>query len=265
VTLMIITVNLAVGFLTGVALSNIFYAWDSLHHIQVTSKYDIEADTKIYEVTGPLFFGACSKFEQCFDVANDPDEIEIHFRHAALFDYSALETLNNLIAKYNTACKEVRLMHMNEESVQLADEFGQTQTNILKARSTPNKILRSELTIQSVKHWHDRENDPTADKALPSQVLAGTLARAKFQKNVKKIQKMARLSGLLGTKEKARNGLLAALRDGSLEKLASEMPGGNGAKHEIDLQKEESLSTSTQAQVQKEESLSTSTLSTSTS
>jgi len=233
VTLMIIMVNLAVGFLAGVALSNIFYAWDSLHHIRVISTYDAPSDKKIYEVNGPLFFGACSKFEQCFDVKNDPDEIEIHLQNAALFDYSALETLNNLIAKYNTACKEVRVKHMSEESVQLIHERGQTQKKIFQSEPA------QEFEVKSVKHWHDRESDPTADKATPDQVLAGTLARAKFQDTVKKIQRISRLANMLGTKEKAKNGLLTALRDGRLEKIASEMPPDVASKDEADLQEEE--------------------------
>merc|ERR1711985_167033 len=162
-----------------------------------------------------------------------PDEIEIHLQNAALFDYSALETLNNLIAKYNTACKEVRVKHMSEESVQLIHERGQTQKKIFQSEPA------QEFAVKSVKHWHDRESDPTADKATPDQVLAGTLARAKFQDTVKKIQRISRLANMLGTKEKAKNGLLTALRDGRLEKISSEMPPDVASKDEADLQEEE--------------------------
>merc|ERR1711904_208667 len=235
VTLMIIMVNLAVGFLAGVALSNIFYAWDSLHHIRVISTYDALSDKKIYEVNGPLFFGACSKFEQCFDVKNDPDEIEIHLQNAALFDYSALETLNNLIAKYNTAGKEVRLKHMSEGSVQLICERGQTQKKILQ--SEPAQEFQ--VNFKSVKSWYDCESDPTADKATSDQGLAGTLARAKFQNSVKKIQRISRLVKMPRTKEQAKNALPTALRDGRLEKIASEMPPDVASKDEADLQEEE--------------------------
>jgi len=71
--------------------------------------------SKSYEIWGPLFFGSISAFNQKFDVKNDPDAIEIDFVESRVSDHSAIEAIFNLVNKYNSAGKTIKLKHLSQD------------------------------------------------------------------------------------------------------------------------------------------------------
>ena len=74
-----------------------------------------EDGTKVYEIWGPLFFGAIQTFNSKFDVRNDPDRVEVDFIESKVSDHSGIEAINNLVTKYMDVGKSIKLKHLSPE------------------------------------------------------------------------------------------------------------------------------------------------------
>ena len=74
-----------------------------------------EDGTKVYEIWGPLFFGAVHNFNLKFDVRNDPENVEIDFIESKVSDHSGIEAINNLVTKYLNLGKSIKLKHLSPE------------------------------------------------------------------------------------------------------------------------------------------------------
>ncbi|MGB3548037.1 MAG: SulP family inorganic anion transporter, partial [Saprospiraceae bacterium] len=110
--------DLAVAVLVGVVVSALVFSWENAKRIR--ARKHVKADgTKVYEIWGPLFFGSIKAFNDKFDVAQDPHNVEIDFIESRVSDHSGLEALCLLVTKYQTAGKVVRLKHLSEECKEL--------------------------------------------------------------------------------------------------------------------------------------------------
>lgn len=107
--------NLALAVLIGVIISALVFAWQSAKHIRAKVSLD-SAGIKYYEITGPLFFGSITAFNDLFDITNDPKEVVIDFKESRITDMSAIEAVNNLTRKYGTAGKKLTLKHLSADS-----------------------------------------------------------------------------------------------------------------------------------------------------
>ncbi len=114
VSLLTVFFDLAVAVIAGVIISALVFAWENAKRIRAR-KHTREDGTKVYEIWGPLFFGSIQAFNSKFDVANDPQHIEIDFMESRVSDHSALEAIFNLVGKYEEAGKRVRVKHLSEE------------------------------------------------------------------------------------------------------------------------------------------------------
>jgi SulP family sulfate permease len=106
--------DLAVAVIAGVIMSALVFAWENARRIRAR-KHVREDETKVYEIWGPLFFGSIQAFNNKFDVANDPENVEIDFIESRVSDHSALEAIFNLVGKYEDAGKKVKIKHLSEE------------------------------------------------------------------------------------------------------------------------------------------------------
>ncbi|WP_299213566.1 SulP family inorganic anion transporter [uncultured Aquimarina sp.] len=114
VSLLTVFFDLAVAVIAGVIMSALAFAWENAKKIRAR-KHIKEDGTKVYEIWGPLFFGSIQAFNAKFDVANDPENVEIDFIESRVSDHSALEAIFNLVGKYEEAGKKVRVKHLSEE------------------------------------------------------------------------------------------------------------------------------------------------------
>ncbi|MDH7444581.1 SulP family inorganic anion transporter [Aquimarina sp. 2201CG14-23] len=114
VSLLTVFFDLAVAVIAGVIMSALAFAWENAKKIRAR-KHIKEDGTKVYEIWGPLFFGSIQAFNNKFDVANDPEKVEIDFIESRVSDHSALEAVFNLVGKYEEAGKQVRVKHLSEE------------------------------------------------------------------------------------------------------------------------------------------------------
>lgn len=113
VTTVTVFTDLAIGVLIGVVISALVYAWESAKHIRVEN--EINDEEKIYRVNGALFFAGMNKFKEAFDFQNDPISIIIDFKHAKVYDHSALETIAVIKANYLKSGKQLQLQNLSQD------------------------------------------------------------------------------------------------------------------------------------------------------
>jgi len=106
--------DLAIAVMVGVVVSALVFSWQNAVRIRARKRFKDDG-TKVYEIWGPLFFGSISAFNEKFDVANDPDRVEIDFIESRVSDHSAIQAVSNLVEKYQQAGKKVVLKHLSEE------------------------------------------------------------------------------------------------------------------------------------------------------
>lgn len=106
--------DLAIAVFAGVIISALVFSWENAVRIRARKHFK-EDGTKVYEIWGPLFFGSISTFNSKFDAKNDPDQVEIDFMESRVSDHSAIEAINSIVEKYETAGKTIHLKHLSEE------------------------------------------------------------------------------------------------------------------------------------------------------
>ena len=135
--------NLALAVLVGVIISALVFAWDNAKRIRARKHVD-DQGVKHYEIYGPLFFGSTEVFLQKFDIDNDPNEIVIDFLESRVVDMSAIEALNKITERYNSAGKKIHLKHLSADCRKLlknADKL--IEVNILE--DPKYKVLSDEM------------------------------------------------------------------------------------------------------------------------
>ncbi len=123
--------DLAIAVFVGVIISALVFAWENAKRIRAR-KHVKEDGTKVYEIWGPLFFGSIQAFNSKFDIANDPDHIEIDFIESRVSDHSALEAIFNLVGKYEAVGKTVKIKHLSEECRALMIKASPKLANVIE-------------------------------------------------------------------------------------------------------------------------------------
>jgi len=72
---------------------------------------------RIYILEGPLMFSNSKRLPSIFNWNADPDVIEIHLQNCTVHDWTAVNQLNDIAAKYKNEGKEVRLKYINIETL----------------------------------------------------------------------------------------------------------------------------------------------------
>ncbi len=134
VTVITVWKDLAVAVIAGVIISAVVFAWKNATMIRARKRFKNDG-TKVYEIWGPLFFGSVQNFSAKFDVLNDPDQIEVDFIESRVSDHSGIEAVSNLVGKYRSADKDVKLTHLSPEC----------KTLLLKADPSFDEIIESSV------------------------------------------------------------------------------------------------------------------------
>lgn len=117
ITVALITIllhNLALAVLVGVIISALVFAWESAKRIRA-KKYIDELGVKYYEISGPLFFGSVSAFNEKFDVKNDPEKVVIDFSDSRIADMSGIDALHKLTQRYAETGKKLHLKSLSAD------------------------------------------------------------------------------------------------------------------------------------------------------
>ena len=124
VAVVVATRNLALGVLAGVIISGLGFAW---RLAQSTHVHRIEtADDRMqqYEVTGQVFFVSAEAFISRFDFDSRPERVSIDLGDAHLWDTSAVQALDRVIAKFERNGATVEVTGLNEASALLRSQVG---------------------------------------------------------------------------------------------------------------------------------------------
>ena len=123
VTVVTVMEDLAVAVVVGVIVSALAYAWQNARRIHAKT-YTTPEGAKVYQVDGPLFFGSSEGFLELFDISGDPGLVIVDFADSRVADQSALQAIEALAAKYETAGKTLQLRHLSRDCHQLLAKAG---------------------------------------------------------------------------------------------------------------------------------------------
>jgi SulP family sulfate permease len=116
VAVTVATHNLAYGVGVGVLVAMVLFARRVAHVVDVTSVLDPDGTTKVYRVSGQLFFAASNDLVFRFDYAGDPDTVVIDLSAAHIWDASTVAALDAITARYAARGKTATITGMNEPS-----------------------------------------------------------------------------------------------------------------------------------------------------
>lgn len=122
VAIVVATSDLAIGVVSGVVLSAVIFGW-KLARIKAHATIE-SSGTKVYHITGQLFFGTMTHFVDLFDYKNDPDRVTIDFSSSHVWDHSAVTAIAKATLKYQQLDKQVLIIGLNDESKRLVDQVG---------------------------------------------------------------------------------------------------------------------------------------------
>lgn len=113
--------DLAVAVFSGIIASSLVFVWKKSFAINTQTHLDEEGN-KHYFIDGPLFFGSTEVFSKMFDPKNDPEIVYLDFKNSQVHDFSSLEVINNIVAKYIKHNKKVYVRNLSDECKKLIDK-----------------------------------------------------------------------------------------------------------------------------------------------
>lgn len=132
VAIVVATHNLALGVAGGVLLAAIFFARRVAHLADVSSLVDpVDGRTRIYRVTGELFFASTNELLHLFDYVDDVDRAVVDLTDAHIWDTSACAALDAVVTKFASHGIEAELVGLNIDS---ADLHGRMSGHLLSSR-----------------------------------------------------------------------------------------------------------------------------------
>ncbi|ANI38182.1 SulP family inorganic anion transporter [Mycolicibacterium vaccae] len=118
VAVTVATHNLAYGVAVGTLAAMVLFARRVAHFTEVVPVDSADEDTRVYVVTGELFFASSNDMVYQFDYAGDPDNIVIDMSDAHIWDASTVATLDAITTKYAAKGKSVTIIGMNDPSAE---------------------------------------------------------------------------------------------------------------------------------------------------
>lgn len=123
VAVVVATHNLAIGVLTGVLLSGIFFAWKIARLFRVRSEASADATARTYYVEGQLFFASVENFNAAFDFRETLETVTIDVSRAQIWDISSVQALDMVVMKFRREGAEVNVVGLNEASATMVDKL----------------------------------------------------------------------------------------------------------------------------------------------
>ncbi|WP_108683323.1 SulP family inorganic anion transporter [Methyloceanibacter sp. wino2] len=117
------THNLAIGVLTGVLLSGIFFAGKIAQLFRVTSEISPDGRERTYVIEGQLFFASAEDFMAAFDFKEALERVTIDVSRAHIWDVSSVAALDMAVLKFRREGAEVKIVGMNKASETIVDSL----------------------------------------------------------------------------------------------------------------------------------------------
>ena len=117
VVVTVATSDLAAGVVVGVLLSGVFFAFKVMRLMSVDSFYDAPTDTRVYRVTGQIFFASADMFAERFDLRDTARQVRIDVG-------AAVAALQNVTTRMRRHGIRTEVVGLNEASATLVDRHG---------------------------------------------------------------------------------------------------------------------------------------------
>lgn len=123
VLITVLTHNLAIGVLTGIVMSTVFFSRKIAKLVFVDKTLSADGTHRIYNVAGQIFFVSVDEFLEAFDFKELVDRVSIDLTHAHLWDQGAVAAIDRVVIKFRRNGAEVDLIGLNEASATLIDKL----------------------------------------------------------------------------------------------------------------------------------------------
>jgi SulP family sulfate permease len=131
--LALITRNLAIAVLVGVALAGILFSRKVAKVISVTAT-QLSDDHLYYMVQGQLFFVSTVYFLAGFKRHSHPARVTIDMAQAHVWDQTGMRALDQVIRRLQQGGSSVELVNLNKESLDLFDRISESPDFVIGAR-----------------------------------------------------------------------------------------------------------------------------------
>jgi SulP family sulfate permease len=121
VAVTVATHDLSAGVAVGVLLSGVFFAFKVTRLMDVRADYDAASDTRLYHVSGQIFFASADIFADRFDLRDTARNVRIDVTQAHFWDITAVGALEDVVAKLRRHGASVTIVGLNEASAILVD------------------------------------------------------------------------------------------------------------------------------------------------
>jgi SulP family sulfate permease len=119
------THNLAIGVGVGVLVAMVLFARRVAHFVTVERTVTEVDGVRLatYRVNGELFFASSNELYTRFEYALDPEQVIIDLHASHLWDASTIAALDAITEKYRNHGKDVRIVGLNDASVQMRERL----------------------------------------------------------------------------------------------------------------------------------------------
>ena len=121
VAVTVATHDLSAGVAVGVLLSGVFFAFKVTQLMQVSVAFEAGTDTRVYRVSGQVFFASADMFRDRFDLRDGVRNVRIDLTAAHLWDVTAVGALEDVVSRMRGHGIAVEVVGLNEGSAGLID------------------------------------------------------------------------------------------------------------------------------------------------
>lgn len=124
VLVVVLTHDLAAGVACGVLLNGLFFSFQVMKLVQVSSTFSESHNTRTYYVHGQMFFASASVLADAVDFQDTASTIIIDLEDAHIWDISAADALEKIASRLNTRGKTVSIIHADQRAEKLLASLG---------------------------------------------------------------------------------------------------------------------------------------------
>jgi SulP family sulfate permease len=118
----------------------------------VNGKYELPEDVEVFEITGPLFFGAAYKFRDAMKyIKQRPKVLIIRMRHVPIIDATGIQTLKEVVQESKKHHTKIILSELNSEQVRKELQDSRLLFAVGKANVTDTldkALVRSKIILE---------------------------------------------------------------------------------------------------------------------
>lgn len=119
----IFTRNFALGVVTGIILSTVFFSRKIAQLVFVERILSEDGTHRTYRVSGQIFFISVDEFLEKFDFSELVDRVTIDLTNAHIWDQGAVSAIDKVVLKFRRNGAEVELIGLNEASATLLEKL----------------------------------------------------------------------------------------------------------------------------------------------